>query len=74
MTSVTDVIVIGAGQSGLAATRALQGHGISPLVLEARDRAAGSWPSYYDCSSNIAGPCSRTLPPHQQMTRRQQHA
>ncbi len=48
MTSVTDVVVIGAGQSGLAATKALQAHGISPLVLEARDRAAGSWPCYYD--------------------------
>ena len=48
MTSVTGVVVIGAGQSGLAATKALQAHGISPLVLEARDRAAGSWPCYYD--------------------------
>jgi putative flavoprotein involved in K+ transport len=48
MRPVTDVVVIGAGQSGLAAAKALQGHGISPLVLEARDRAAGSWPSYYD--------------------------
>src|SRR5215469_1588159 len=48
MRPVTDVVVIGAGQSGLAATKALQAHGISPLVLEARDRAAGSWPYYYD--------------------------
>ena len=29
MTSVTDVVVIGAGQSGLAAARALQAHGIT---------------------------------------------
>jgi len=35
MTSVTDVVVIGAGQSGLAAAGALQAHGISPVVLEA---------------------------------------
>jgi putative flavoprotein involved in K+ transport len=48
MRPAPDVIVIGAGQSGLAATKALQTHGISPLVLEARGRAAGSWPSYYD--------------------------
>ena len=48
MRPVTDVVVIGAGQSGLAATKALQAHGISPLILEARDRAAGSWPYYYD--------------------------
>jgi putative flavoprotein involved in K+ transport len=48
MTSAAEVIVIGAGQSGLAAFRALQARGISAVVLEARDRAAGSWPSYYD--------------------------
>jgi putative flavoprotein involved in K+ transport len=48
MTAATDVVVIGAGQSGLAAARALQARGISPVVLEAGDRAAGSWPCYYD--------------------------
>jgi putative flavoprotein involved in K+ transport len=48
MTSVTDVVVIGAGQSGLAAARALQAHGISPVVLEAGPDVAGSWPRYYD--------------------------
>jgi putative flavoprotein involved in K+ transport len=48
MNSVTDVVVIGAGQSGLAATRALQARGISPVVLEAGPEPAGSWPQYYD--------------------------
>jgi putative flavoprotein involved in K+ transport len=48
MTSVTDVVVIGGGQSGLAAARALQVHGITPLVLEAGAEPAGSWPRYYD--------------------------
>jgi putative flavoprotein involved in K+ transport len=48
MTSVTDVVVIGAGQSGLAAARALAAHGISPVVLEAGPEPAGSWPRYYD--------------------------
>jgi 2-polyprenyl-6-methoxyphenol hydroxylase-like FAD-dependent oxidoreductase len=48
MTSATEVVVIGGGQSGLAAARALQARGISPVVLEAGDRAAGSWPCYYD--------------------------
>jgi putative flavoprotein involved in K+ transport len=48
MTSVTDVVVIGAGQSGLTAARTLQAHGISPVVLEAGPEPAGSWPHYYD--------------------------
>jgi putative flavoprotein involved in K+ transport len=47
VSSTTDVVVIGAGQSGLAAARALQARGIRPVVLEAGDRAAGSWPRYY---------------------------
>jgi putative flavoprotein involved in K+ transport len=48
MTSATDVVVIGAGQSGLTAARTLQAHGISPVVLEAGPEPAGSWPRYYD--------------------------
>jgi len=48
MISQADVVVIGAGQSGLAATRALQAHGISPVVLEAGPEPVGSWPGYYD--------------------------
>lgn len=42
------VVVIGAGQSGLAAARAVRDSGLRPVVLEARDRPAGSWPDYYD--------------------------
>jgi putative flavoprotein involved in K+ transport len=48
MTSATDVVVVGAGQSGLAATHALQTRGISPVVLEAGQEPIGSWPHYYD--------------------------
>ncbi|ONK12991.1 putative oxidoreductase CzcO [Streptomyces sp. MP131-18] len=40
--------VIGGGQSGLAAAHAARQAGLVPVVLEASDRAAGSWPSYYD--------------------------
>lgn len=42
------VIVIGGGQSGLAAALVLNGLRTPALVLEAGERAAGSWPSYYD--------------------------
>ncbi|WP_228838999.1 flavin-containing monooxygenase [Nocardia amamiensis] len=43
-----DAIVIGAGQSGLAAARALLDHGLTPVVLEAGPEPVGSWPHYYD--------------------------
>ncbi|WP_331449586.1 flavin-containing monooxygenase [Streptomyces prasinus] len=43
-----DVAVIGGGQSGLAAAHALLRRGLRPVVLEASDRATGSWPHYYD--------------------------
>ncbi|WBB58157.1 NAD(P)/FAD-dependent oxidoreductase [Streptomyces sp. WMMC500] len=43
-----DVVVIGAGQSGLAAAYELRRRGLTPVVLEASDRPAGSWPGYYD--------------------------
>ncbi|SDT20431.1 putative flavoprotein involved in K+ transport [Jiangella sp. DSM 45060] len=42
------MIVVGAGQSGLAAARAARDAGLHPVVLEAGDRPAGSWPHYYD--------------------------
>ncbi|GKQ41960.1 NAD(P)/FAD-dependent oxidoreductase [Streptomyces sp. A012304] len=43
-----DVAVIGGGQAGLATAHALLRCGLRPVVLEASDRAAGSWPRYYD--------------------------
>jgi putative flavoprotein involved in K+ transport len=46
--TATPVIVVGGGQSGLAAGRALRELGMPALILEASDRAVGSWPRYYD--------------------------
>ena len=43
-----DTLVIGGGQSGLAAARALQASGAQPVIVEADDCPVGSWPHYYD--------------------------
>lgn len=43
-----DVLVVGAGQAGLAAGHALRGTGLRHLLLDASDGAGGSWPHYYD--------------------------
>ncbi|MFP4854681.1 flavin-containing monooxygenase, partial [Paraburkholderia sp. BR14264] len=45
---IYDSIVIGAGQSGLAASYYLKKSGLNFLVLEASKTTAGSWPKYYD--------------------------
>ena len=42
------MVVIGAGQSGLAAARVLHELNLPVVVLEAGGRPAGSWPHYYD--------------------------
>ena len=38
-----DVVVIGAGLSGLVATRRLVAEGVNVLTLEARERSGGPW-------------------------------
>src|SRR5918996_959523 len=43
-----DAIVIGGGQSGLAAAGALRRRGLTPILLEAGPGPVGSWPGYYD--------------------------
>jgi putative flavoprotein involved in K+ transport len=42
------VVVVGGGQSGLSAARAVREAGLHALILEAGDRPAGSWSQYYD--------------------------
>ncbi|MGW6330865.1 flavin-containing monooxygenase [Nocardia rhamnosiphila] len=43
-----DAVVIGGGQSGLAAAQHLTSQGLNTAVLEASQEATGSWPRYYD--------------------------
>ncbi|MBQ0894831.1 NAD(P)/FAD-dependent oxidoreductase [Micromonospora sp. U56] len=42
------VIIVGGGQSGLAAARAALSVGLRPVVLQAGVETVGSWPDYYD--------------------------
>ncbi|GAA0036908.1 flavin-containing monooxygenase [Brevibacterium metallidurans] len=42
------LLIVGGGQSGLAAARTGRDSGWEPVVLEAGDEPVGSWPRYYD--------------------------
>lgn len=44
----SSMLIIGAGQSGLAAAHTALQVGLRPLILEGSGRATGSWPHYYD--------------------------
>ena len=48
MDGIIDTVVVGGGQSGLAAARELREAGLRPVVLEAGESPTGSWARYYD--------------------------
>lgn len=48
MSEIYDVIVIGAGQAGLAAGYHLKRNGLHYVILEANAEPTGSWPKYYE--------------------------
>ncbi|GAA2067380.1 ArsO family NAD(P)H-dependent flavin-containing monooxygenase [Streptomyces albiaxialis] len=56
------MIVIGGGQSGLAAAHALRAARLPFRVLEASDEAVGSWPYYYDSLALFSPARFSTLP------------
>lgn len=56
------VVVVGGGQSGLAAARALRDLEVPVVVLEAGDRACGSWPRYYDSLRSFSPAAYSSLP------------
>ena len=43
-----DVVVVGGGQAGLAAGRALQRAELRFTIMEAQNQVGGSWPGYYE--------------------------
>ncbi|WP_214317542.1 flavin-containing monooxygenase [Nonomuraea sediminis] len=59
-----DTIVIGGGQSGLTAARALKTAGLDPIVLEAGDQPTGSWSRYYDSLTLFSPARYSAIPGH----------
>lgn len=47
-TGFAEVLIIGGGPAGLAMAHRLERSGVEAVIVEAADRAGGSWPSYYD--------------------------
>ena len=48
MSTQNPIVIIGAGQSGLSAARAVRDADLEPVILEAGLTRAGSWPHYYE--------------------------
>ncbi|MET8427808.1 FAD-dependent oxidoreductase [Nocardia sp. NPDC004860] len=48
MTTEYDALIVGGGQSGLAAAHHLRRRGLAVAIVEAGTEPVGSWPHYYD--------------------------
>ncbi|NES26997.1 SidA/IucD/PvdA family monooxygenase [Micromonospora terminaliae] len=59
---VNPVIIVGGGQSGLAAARAALDAGLRPVVLHRGAEPVGSWPDYYDSLTLFSPARYSTLP------------
>lgn len=64
MSTDYDAIVIGGGQSGLAATHHLRQRGLSVALIEAGAEPVGSWPHYYDSLTLFSPAKYSSLPGH----------
>ncbi|HEY1012456.1 MAG TPA: NAD(P)/FAD-dependent oxidoreductase [Herpetosiphonaceae bacterium] len=61
---MNSIIVIGAGQAGLAAGYYLRQAGLPFLILEAGAAPSGSWPAYYDSLTLFSPARYASLPGH----------
>ncbi|TYB43863.1 flavin-containing monooxygenase [Actinomadura chibensis] len=57
-----DIVIIGGGQAGLATAHVARQLGLAPVLLEASQSTAGSWPHYYD-SLTLFSPARRSALP-----------
>lgn len=72
MTTPYDVLVIGAGQAGLAAGYHLKRTGLAFAILESAADVGGSWPHYYD-SLRLFSPAGRSSLPGMPFPAKAQH-
>ena len=70
--SERQIVVVGAGQSGLSAALSLKDMGLDPLVLERTDAVASAWRGRYDRLK--LNTWARSLaPPRQAVSERDSH-
>jgi putative flavoprotein involved in K+ transport len=58
------IVIVGGGQSGLSAARAVRDAGLQAVILESGERAVGSWPLYYDSLRLFSPAAFSAVPGH----------